>query len=109
LRENGPTTIPELARDRPVSRQHIRQLSQSLVQRGWIEQVPNPLHRRSFLLRLTPGGESALVAMDRRIEGYMRSWLADVPAKSVRITLETLGALAASLNRELGHRKRDHS
>jgi DNA-binding MarR family transcriptional regulator len=101
LRENGASTIPDLARARPVSRQHIRLLSQSLLQRGWIEQVPNPTHRRSFLLQLTASGASALAAMDRRIETYMSEWLGGVSDNSVHTTLETLDILAASLSREL--------
>jgi len=102
LRENGTSTIPDLARSRPVSRQHIRLLSQTLVQRGWVEQVPNPGHRRSFLLRLTAGGEAALEAMDRRIETYVDNWLTDVPPNELRITLQTLDTLAQSLFRQLG-------
>jgi DNA-binding MarR family transcriptional regulator len=105
LWQNGPSAIPELARARPVSRQHIRLLSQSLVQRGWIEQTPNPAHRRSFLLQLTPNGERALVAMDRRIEGFINAWLVDVPADNIRVTLETLEALADSMGHELGNEK----
>jgi DNA-binding MarR family transcriptional regulator len=101
LRENGPSTIPELARSRPVSRQHIRLLSQTLVHRGWVEQCANPGHRRSFLLRLTANGETALLAMDRRIEEFMAKWLTGLPEDDIRTTLDTLDALAAGLAVEL--------
>ena len=68
LQQNGPQTIPELARARPVSRQHIRQLAHSLIDKGWIKSTPNPDHKRSFLLRLTGTGNQAVNSMDQQID-----------------------------------------
>ena len=51
LQQDGPQTIPGLARSRPVSRQHIRQLAQTLISQEWIESMPNPDHKRVYLIK----------------------------------------------------------
>src|SRR5215469_1732246 len=62
----GPRTVPQLARRRECSRQHLQVLVNRLVADGMAELVHNPDHRRSPLVRLTPGGKVALEAMWQR-------------------------------------------
>jgi DNA-binding MarR family transcriptional regulator len=59
LARGTPMTLPEIARDRAVSRQFIQRLAREMEARGWIALAPNPRHRRSPLLRLTAAGEAA--------------------------------------------------
>jgi DNA-binding MarR family transcriptional regulator len=101
LDQQGPQTIPELARARPVSRQHIRALAQSLIRRGWIASVPNPAHRRSFLLQLTPGGRQALETMDRQIATPINEWLEDLEEQSIEQAIRVLNTLAEGLSSRL--------
>ena len=54
----GPRTVPDMARARSVSRQHIQVLVNALVDRGIAENRPNPAHRRSVKIALTPAGDS---------------------------------------------------
>jgi DNA-binding MarR family transcriptional regulator len=68
LEMHGPRTIPELARGRSVSRQHVQALSRRLLQEGWIVLKANPAHRRSQLLALTTKGRTHLASMRRREE-----------------------------------------
>lgn len=42
LMANGPTTVPELARMRPVSRQHIQTMANEMAEEGLIEFRENP-------------------------------------------------------------------
>ena len=58
----GPTTVPDLARLRPVSRQRIQKLVDLLRARGFVETRPNPRHRRSPLIALTDAGRAHLAA-----------------------------------------------
>jgi len=62
----GPRTVPQLARRRECSRQHVQVLVNRLAAEGMAELVPNPDHRRSPLVRLTPSGKATLEAMWRR-------------------------------------------
>jgi DNA-binding MarR family transcriptional regulator len=66
LEQGGPQTVPQLARARPVSRQHIQVLVNPLLAEGLVEALPNPSHRRSQLLRLTPRGRQLLERMEAR-------------------------------------------
>lgn len=99
----GPQTIPDLARARPVSRQHIRALAQSLIERGWVETVANPAHRRSFLLQLTPGGKQAVSTMDRQITSSLEPWLAGLGEDQLATALKVLESLAADLSGKLAN------
>jgi DNA-binding MarR family transcriptional regulator len=62
----GPRTVPEMARARPVSRQHIQSLVNGLVDDGLVEIAPNPAHRRSGLVRATERGRALVAEMERR-------------------------------------------
>lgn len=75
LHRNGPQTVPQMARSRPVSRQHIQTLVDSLREQGYVESTPNPAHKRSHLLQLTSAGEDLVRLMARR-EARL---LADLP------------------------------
>ena len=56
LAAQGPRTVPELARQRPVSRQHIQAVVDALTEAGLAETRSNPFHKRSGLVVLTPAG-----------------------------------------------------
>ncbi len=65
LAQQGALTVSEIARLRGATRQGVQQLAHRLVQRGWLERRPNPRHRRSPLLRLTPAGRRVYQALIR--------------------------------------------
>ena len=60
LADGGPRTVPDLARERPVSRQHIQSVVNDLLAAGLAETLPNPSHRRSPLIGLTDDGRKHL-------------------------------------------------
>lgn len=49
-------TVPELARMRPVSRQHMQQVVDILIERKLARAVTNPTHARSSLIEITSKG-----------------------------------------------------
>lgn len=59
----GPQTVPELARTRPVSRQHCQIIVNGLFDQGLVEFVDNPRHKKSKLVRATRRGRSRFDAM----------------------------------------------
>ena len=63
LKAEGPQTVPQMARARPVARQRIQRLVNELAADGLVEFADNPAHRRSNLVRLTRAGEVRLEEM----------------------------------------------
>lgn len=66
LAEGGPQAVPQMARVRDVSRQHIQKLVNGLLDDGLVELIDNPAHRRSKLIRITDEGQRAADATRRR-------------------------------------------
>lgn len=58
--EEGPQTVADIARARPVARQGVQRMADQLERDGMIEYVDNPAHRRARLVRVTAKGEDTL-------------------------------------------------
>ncbi|MGE3191325.1 MAG: MarR family winged helix-turn-helix transcriptional regulator, partial [Vicinamibacterales bacterium] len=56
IADAGAQTVPQMARARLVSRQHIQVLVDELVERKLVELLNNPAHKRSKLVRLSTQG-----------------------------------------------------
>ncbi len=76
LYESGPQTVPQLARARPVSRQHIRALVNPMVKEGYLELESNPKHKLSKLVCLTARGRALVTEMIER-ENRLLELIAD--------------------------------
>ena len=72
LNKVGELTVPQMARERAVSRQHVQMLVNQLADKGFVDFIENPAHKRSAFVRLTLQGKKAVEAMDRR-EGKLLS------------------------------------
>lgn len=101
LHQEGPQAVPQLARARPVARQHIQKLANELEAEGLPEFTDNPRHRRSRLLRLTPRGLREF----RRLDGIahdMAERLRHVAAdRDLRHAAQVLESLRAAVLQEL--------
>lgn len=89
LYRNGPRTVPDMARARPVSRQHIQVLVNQLLDLGWVELTDNPAHKRSKLVAITARGRGAFEDI-RRTEAAI---LADLPVSVSESELEAAAAV----------------
>ncbi len=87
LADGGPRTVPEMARARPVSRQHIQVIVNRLRRRGLIEAVDNARHRRSKNLQLTAPGREAVA----RVRGREGRVVAGLVPKLDAAALEAAG------------------
>lgn len=56
LARHGPTTLPQLARARSVTRQQVRVVVEALTRRRLVRRLSNPAHRRSYLVGVTTDG-----------------------------------------------------
>lgn len=93
LRRAGPRTVPQMARERRVSRQHVQTLVNGLLKDGLVELVDNPAHKRSRLVRLTPRGDALISQMNRREDRLLADLEVGVPPGEIRQAARTLRAL----------------
>lgn len=93
-------TVPQIARELAVSRQHVQTLVDKLWERGLTSFVPNPVHARSQLVKLTSKGR--IVAQTIR-EGELEliaGLAADLPSDAAT-AVAVLRRLNAALHRRL--------
>jgi DNA-binding MarR family transcriptional regulator len=69
LVKEGPQTVPEMARSRPVSRQHCQTICNTLDAQGLVEFIDNPKHKRSKLVRATKKGRDRFQSMRKQFLG----------------------------------------
>lgn len=93
LTAHGPLTVPEMARMRPVTRQHVQALVNSLLDLGYVEALNNPAHRRSKLIAVTPSGTKAFKAMRSLENEAFRHVELDIAAEELRSANEVLRKL----------------
>lgn len=66
LHQQGPQTVPQMARARLTSRQNVQVLINRLRSRGLVQVSPNPAHRRSPLLEVSPAGTALIQTIASR-------------------------------------------
>lgn len=66
LVKEGPNTVPDIARSRPVSRQHCQTICNALEAQGLVEFVENPKHKKSKLVRATKKGRDRFQSMKKQ-------------------------------------------
>lgn len=102
LDRRGPQTMPQMARARMVSRQHIQSLVNRLVEKGHVEFIANPAHKRSKLVRLTTRGKALADAMGEREARVLRALEVEIPDRDLRAATRALQAVREALGSERG-------
>ncbi len=62
--DEGPRTVPQIARRMGVTRQGVQRVADGLVKTRLAAFADNPDHRRSLILTLTPHGRQVLARID---------------------------------------------
>ncbi len=89
----GPQTAPQMARVRPVSRQHIQGLINPLLEYGYVEYIDNPVHKRSKLVSPTESGVATFRAMRGREAEALKQVVLDIDPAAFVAATEILRAL----------------
>ncbi|MDH4108631.1 MAG: MarR family winged helix-turn-helix transcriptional regulator [Gammaproteobacteria bacterium] len=97
LLKNGPGTVPAIARQRRVTRQHVQSLVNPLLEAGFVEPVENPEHRRSRLMALTPAGEHLIRSMRQREEKFLASTEPGVGPRQIAKATDVLRKLRRAI------------
>jgi DNA-binding MarR family transcriptional regulator len=93
LHRSGPASVPEVARARLVSRQHIQAIVDGLLDTGHLERLSNPAHRRSDLLTLSAAGAALIAEMHQREERFLDPRLEGIDRADVTASTRLLAAL----------------
>ena len=93
----GPQTVPDMARVRPVSRQHIQGLVNALLAAGLIETIDNPAHRRSRLVRATDAGQAAYDRLRAREAEAFRRLPLGIAAAELNLAARVLATVLEAL------------
>jgi DNA-binding MarR family transcriptional regulator len=96
-----PQSVPEIARRKGVSRQHIQVNVDALCEKGLVELRDNPAHKRSPLVALTRKGRAAFEKIRER-EALALEELADgLPERNVKAALKVLRKLRQRLEQSI--------
>ena len=90
LNRLGPQTVPQMARARPVSRQHIQTIVNQLHKEEFVQLVPNPAHKRSRLVKLTSRGKKVITAAIRKEKRFLSGLRLDLNENELRVTASVL-------------------
>lgn len=100
LANSGPQTVPQMARDRTVSRQHIQKLVNGLSDDGLVELIDNPAHRRSKLVQITAAGrETADFTLQREAQ-ILPELVRGIPLEDLETATRVLEHLKAAFEGE---------
>jgi DNA-binding MarR family transcriptional regulator len=100
LSDDGEQTVPQMARLKAVSRQHIQVNVDALVNARLVTSRDNPGHKRSPIIVLTPKGRTAFAGMRRREAGVLDHMAKGFTSKELRKASDTLTKLKASIINE---------
>ncbi len=78
-----PLTVPQIARRLGVSRQHILRLTNELAAEGLIQQIANPDHKTSPLIKLTRAGQATLATINAQANESNQALLRELTADGV--------------------------
>ena len=101
LHDGGRQTVPQIARGKSVSRQHIQMLTNKLVAARLVAASPNPDDKRSPLVDLTDKGRVTFETMRHRERAVLDDLARVLDARNADATLQTLRALHAYLDGRL--------
>lgn len=90
LIREGPHTVPEIARSRPVSRQHCQTIVNHLAEKGFVEFVENPRHKRSVLVQVSKKGRKHFDDMTALFLRAARDYAHNFDADDIETATATL-------------------
>jgi DNA-binding MarR family transcriptional regulator len=100
LAEHGPTSVPEIARAKDVTRQHIQQVTDGLEAARMVAWRVNPRHKRSALAVLTSEGDRTFAEIKRREAAVLSSVCQDLPTVDFAHLTENLSRVRSAIARQ---------
>jgi DNA-binding MarR family transcriptional regulator len=94
-------TVPEIAKGKGVSRQHIQMIMNSLTEDGFVQQVDNPQHKRSPQFQLQEAGRSIFEETQRREAEPIGQLAQALPLENLPETIGLLEKLNTELTQQI--------
>ena len=94
LDDGGPTTPAELARSEAVKPQSMSGSLANMEAEGLVERTPDPNDGRQILFGLTEEGRATRKAVRVARQDWLRSAMASLSAKDLRILEEAVAVLS---------------
>lgn len=101
LSKNGPQTVPEIAKNKGVSRQHIQLIINMLQKDSYVESSENPAHKRSALFSLTSKGQKIFKQVLAKEVQPLRNIALKMSTTELQQTEVSLANLNKHLNTEI--------
>jgi DNA-binding MarR family transcriptional regulator len=93
----GPLTVAQIARNKGLTRQSVQRIANILAEEGLTEFVPNPNHRRAYLVKITERGHSKYKAA-MQLQG---EWANRIASSTTLQELKTTVAVIQTLRRRI--------
>ena len=93
LHQQQPQTVPQIAREKSVSRQHIQTVVNDLLELGLIEAVENPAHKRSQHIQLTGTGKALFKSIRKKEAGLLKTMEKKFSQQDLIIAFSTLKSI----------------
>jgi DNA-binding MarR family transcriptional regulator len=100
-------TVPQIARYVGVSRQSVQRIANDLKKEGLIVYVPNPVDKRTQLIRITSKGRKILGELYGQDKVWSAHVTAELDAKSLVQLSQSIDAINSVLARHLGMAEHD--
>ncbi len=97
LSREGPQSVPQLARARPVARQYMQKIVNQLLDEGLVVLQDNPAHQRSKLVALSDAGAAEVALLNARIQRWCHALAPELQGADLAGTGETLRRLRTAL------------
>lgn len=99
LAVQGPSTVPALAKMRPVSRQHIQQIANDAAAQGLVTFIDNPRHKRSKLVTLTAKGHAHYAELTQSLARFCLKTADGMDTRELEIAARVLAEVKRRLGR----------
>jgi DNA-binding MarR family transcriptional regulator len=106
LADGGRSTVPDLARSKGVTRQHIQVIANDLQSAGLVEVHSNPAHQRSPLMDLTESGRRTFASMRSREARLLEAVVAGLAEPRLAQVARTLRKIGEVVDERLGPAQR---
>ena len=99
-REPEGLTMGELSRRLMVSNGNVTGITERLVNEGLVLREPSPSDRRAFVVKLSPAGRRAFLAMAMVHEGWIADFFDDLSEEEIETLLSVLGKVKHAVHRK---------
>ncbi|KUJ77779.1 MarR family winged helix-turn-helix transcriptional regulator [Ruegeria profundi] len=98
LARDAHRTVPDLAKERGTSRQHVQKVINGLLDQELVKASENPEHKRSVLYLLTSKGDQVFAEIRRREAAPMRALSEALSQADIEQTSDVLSRMNQTLD-----------